>query len=105
MRDLSLTLGALGSETRKEFYENKYESSDPFSNVPPYQFGTHYSSPGVVFNFLIRISPYTEAAKSLQGGRFDLSDRLFNSVKVCWNSVTTEISDVRELLPEFFYLP
>ena len=73
--------------------------------MPPYQYGTHYSSPGVVFNFLVRLSPYTEAARTLQGGRFDLSDRLFSPIKVCWHSVTTEVSDVRELLPEFYYLP
>jgi hypothetical protein len=79
--------------------------NDPFSDVPIYQYGTHYSSPGVIFNFLVRLSPYTEAARTLQGGRFDLSDRIFSSLKICWHSVTTEVSDVRELVPEFYYLP
>lgn len=86
-RDLSKTLGALGSHSRREFYEHKVDSIDPFNNVPPYQYGTHYSSPGVVFNFLIRINPYTQAGRTLQGGKFDLSDRLFSSIKVCWHSV------------------
>ena len=94
-RDLSKTLGALGSESRREFYVKKADATDSFSDVPPYQYGTHYSSPGVVFNFLVRLSPYTEAARTLQGGRFDLSDRLFSSIKICWQSVTTEVSDVR----------
>lgn len=59
----------------------------------------------MVFNFLIRLQPYTEASRTLQGGKFDLSDRLFSSIRICWQSVTTEISDVRELVPEFYYLP
>ncbi len=87
-RDLSQTLGSLGSPARKEHYLSKTENSDPFGDAPPYQYGTHYSSPGMVFGFLVRLSPYSEAAKTLQGGRFDLSDRLFSSMKVCWHSVT-----------------
>jgi len=43
----------------------------------------------MVFNFLIRLQPYTEAGRTLQGGKFDLSDRLFSSVKICWDSVTS----------------
>ena len=80
-------------------YRSKTETIDPFDPVPPYQYGTHYSSPGMVFNFLIRLQPYTEASRTLQGGKFDLSDRLFSSIRICWQSVTTEISDVRELVP------
>jgi hypothetical protein len=98
-RDLSKTLGALGSQSRREFYENKTETVDPFNNDPPFQYGTHYSTPGALFNFFIRVSPYTEAARNLQGRKFDLSDRLFSSIKVCWYSVRNETSDVRELNP------
>ena len=53
----------------------------------------------------MRLQPYTEASRTLQGGKFDLPDRLFSSLRLCWNSVTSEVSDVRELTPEFFYLP
>jgi hypothetical protein len=89
LRDLTKSVGALGSEQRVQFYKAKLEATDPFDPVPPYQFGTHYSSPGVVFNFLVRLQPYTEASRNLQGGKFDLSDRLFSSVRVCWHSVTS----------------
>ena len=68
---------------------------DPFNPVPPYQYGTHYSSPGVVFNFMIRMSPYTEAGRTLQGGKFDIADRVFFSLHWAWRSATTEMSDVR----------
>lgn len=41
-----------------------------------------------------------------QGGSFDVADRMFHSVKNTWESASKEnMSDVRELTPEFFYLP
>lgn len=43
---------------------------------------------------------------SLQGGSFDVADRMFHSMKNAWESASREnMSDVRELTPEFFYLP
>lgn len=73
--------------------------------MPAFFFGTHYSSPGVVFNFLIRLSPFTEYLKNLQGGKYDIPDRLFASLVHAWRSAYSEVSDVRELVPEFYYLP
>lgn len=41
-----------------------------------------------------------------QGGHFDLADRMFNSVKEAWLSASKHnMADVKELIPEFFYLP
>lgn len=42
----------------------------------------------------------------LQGGSFDHADRLFFSIEKAWNSASKEnMSDVRELIPEFYYSP
>ena len=42
----------------------------------------------------------------LQGGHFDLADRMFHSIEEAWNSASkNNMADVRELIPEFFYLP
>lgn len=41
-----------------------------------------------------------------QGGHFDLPDRLFHSVKDSWlSSSESNMADIKELIPEFFYLP
>lgn len=41
----------------------------------------------------------------LQGG-FDIPERMFYSVKKEWESASRDnMGDVRELIPEFFYLP
>ena len=40
------------------------------------------------------------------GGHFDLADRMFHSLKEGWLSAARlNMADVKELIPEFFYLP
>lgn len=41
----------------------------------------------------------------LQGGKFDVPDRLFSSLADSFNNATREMSDVREVIPEFYYFP
>ena len=42
---------------------------------------------------------------SLQSGKFDHPNRLFHSVAQSWRNCQRDTSDVKELIPEFFYLP
>ena len=92
LRNLSLNIGSLGTTERLHLYQTKFSSPDPFisptTTTPPYHFGTHYSSPGVLFNYLIRLLPFTNCAKQLQGGKFDHPDRMFFSIPSTWDSVT-----------------
>jgi len=73
--------------------------------MPPFHFGTHYSTAGFVLWYLMRMEPYTSLHIHLQDGRFDKPDRLFQSVPACWEGCTTNASDVKELIPEFFDFP
>lgn len=74
--------------------------------APPFHYGTHYSSAMIVSSYLIRLQPFVQSYLLLQGGSFDHADRLFDSVGKAWLSASKEnMSDVRELTPEFFYLP
>ncbi|KAH8072878.1 hypothetical protein JL721_3528 [Aureococcus anophagefferens] len=70
-----------------------------------FMYGSHYSSAGVVLHFLVRLEPFTSLALELQGGHFDCPDRLFFDVAESWRGCTTSMSDVKELVPEFFYCP
>jgi len=75
-------------------------------NAPPFHYGTHYSSAMIVTSYLIRLQPFVQSYLLLQGGNFDHADRLFDSVGMTWLSASRDtMSDVRELTPEFFYLP
>ncbi|KAI8380254.1 hypothetical protein BD560DRAFT_323822 [Blakeslea trispora] len=105
-RDLTRPMGAQTAERRKEFsdrYRQWGETEDP---TPAFHYGTHYSSAMIVCSFLIRLEPFTQHYLKLQGGTFDHADRLFDSIGKAWDSASERnMGDVRELIPEFFYLP
>lgn len=69
------------------------------------RYGTHYSNIGAVLYYLIRLEPYTSYAMSVQGGKFDHADRLFHSIAETWRNCLNDFTDVKELTPEWFYLP
>lgn len=105
-RDLSKPMGAQSAK-RAEQFKSRYEAllalDEPFS--PPFHYGTHFSSAMIVTSYLIRLKPYVQSYLVLQGGKFDLPERLFNSVNKAWISASRDnTTDVRELIPEFFYL-
>ena len=104
-RDLSLPVGALNPVRLKQFIERfKQLESDPDASMPAFHYGSHYSSAAVVLFFLIRLEPFTNLSRQLQGGKFDHPDRLFSNIAQTWNAVLESTADVKELIPEFFYL-
>jgi len=86
-------------------YFRRYENwEDP--DIPRFHYGSHYSSAGIVLFYLIRLPPFSWENKKLQGGGFDHADRLFSSLHDTWLSASQgNTADVKELIPEFFYLP
>ena len=103
-RDLSKPIGALNPQ-RLQRLLRRMRGLGEGGNVPPFLYGSHYSSLGVPIYFLIRTEPYTSYAVHLQNGRFDSPGRLFHSVAEAWNNVMKNDSDVKELIPEFFCQP
>ncbi|KAL9647552.1 hypothetical protein ABK040_006908 [Willaertia magna] len=102
-RDLSKPVGALNEKRLKNILE-RYDAFQD-STIPKFHYGSHYSSVGVVLFYLLRLEPFTAYNIKLQGGAFDLPDRLFHSLPVTWENCMTSNSDVKELIPEFFYQP
>ena len=104
-RDLSKPMGAQTPDRLKQFKKRYQEWDDPSGETPPYHYGTHYSSAMIVASYLVRLEPFTQIFLRLQGGHFDLADRMFHSVKDNWLSASkNNMADVKELIPEFFYL-
>lgn len=102
-RDLSKPIGAL-NPARLQQAIDRYECfMDPV--IPKFHYGSHYSSVGTVVYYLLRLEPYTEYNIGMQGGQFDLPDRMFHSLPVTFNNCMTSLADVKELIPEFFYCP
>ncbi|XP_025205562.1 neurobeachin isoform X5 [Melanaphis sacchari] len=102
-RDLSKPIGAL-NPSRKAYFEERYGSWENES-IPPFHYGTHYSTAAFVLNWLIRIEPFTTMFLALQGGKFDHPNRLFSSIALSWKNCQRDTSDVKELIPELFFLP
>ncbi|KAK9040542.1 hypothetical protein V6N11_015690 [Hibiscus sabdariffa] len=102
-RDLSKPVGALNPERLKKFQERYASFDDPL--IPKFHYGSHYSSAGTVLYYLVRVEPFTTLSIQLQGGKFDHADRMFFDVGATWNGVLEDMSDVKELVPELFYLP
>lgn len=109
-RDLSKPMGALGTNRAAQFRE-RYSAmctdmAHSAMDTPAFHYGTHYSCSAYIVNYLIRLEPFTTLAKELQGGCFDHADRLFRSIASSWESASSDnLQDVRELIPEFFFLP
>ncbi|KAE8880642.1 BEACH domain-containing protein [Phytophthora fragariae] len=96
-------MGAL-EPTRLKFFVDRYNAfEDP--DIPKFMYGTHYSNIGSVLYYLIRLEPFTSYALSIQGGKFDHADRLFHSIAETWHNCLTDYTDLKELTPEWFYLP
>jgi hypothetical protein len=106
-RDLTKPMGAQHISRQMDFidrYKTFADMSD--QNTPPFHYGTHYSSAMIVTSYLIRLQPFVQSYLLLQGGHFDHPDRLFYSIEKAWMSASKDnMTDVRELIPEFFYLP
>eukprot|EP00250_Pteridium_aquilinum_P018006 c23891_g1_i1 orf=987-11852(-) len=103
-RQLDKPMGALTREREEEF-RRRFESWDD-PEIPSFHYGSHYSSAGTVLFYLIRLPPFSGENQKLQGGQFDHADRLFNSIRDTWISASQgNTADVKELIPEFFYLP
>ncbi|XP_054153239.1 neurobeachin-like isoform X2 [Oppia nitens] len=104
-RDLSKPIGALNSDRRSEFIE-RFNSWDNSNNVPAFHYGTHYSTAAFTLGWLIRLQPFYSTYLSLQDGRLEDESRLFTSVRDAWiASLMGGQQNVKELIPEFFYLP
>ena len=69
-----------------------------------YLFNIHYSNPAFIFNYLLRVLPYSFLAVEFQGDNFDNSNRLFYSVEKALTSTLSLKSDLREMIPELFYM-
>jgi Beige/BEACH domain len=69
-------------------------------------YGSHYSTMmGVVLHFLVRLQPFASLHREMQSGHFDVPDRLFSSIPRSFKHNTTQLSEVKELTPEWFTTP
>ncbi|XP_064409758.1 protein FAN isoform X2 [Latimeria chalumnae] len=94
-RDLSKPIGALSKERLERLLIRYREMPGP-----KFMYGSHYSSPGYVLFYLVRIAP--EYMLCVQNGKYDHADRMFNSISETWRNCLEGATDFKELIPEFY---
>jgi WD40 repeat protein len=90
---------------RKKNFLTTYKLTKQDENMAPYIFGCNYSNPTYVCNYLIRLFPFTQICIEIQGTGFDTPRRLFTSIEKSFKNAISASTDVREIIPEFFYFP
>ncbi|TSK49672.1 Neurobeachin [Bagarius yarrelli] len=95
-------IGALNPK-RAVFFAERYEAWD--DEAPPCHYSTHYSSAASTLHWLVRIEPFTTFFLSSNGNRFHHPNRTFSGILRSWRNCQRDTSDVKELIPEFYYLP
>ena len=104
-RDLSKPIGVQNPKHVAEV-KNKFEQfEDPSGTVAKFHYGTHYSNSAMVLHYLVRVEPFTSLHIDLQSARFDVADRQFHSIPQTWKNLFSNVNDVKELIPEFYYFP
>ncbi|XP_072302011.1 neurobeachin a isoform X25 [Eucyclogobius newberryi] len=102
-RDLSKPIGALNPK-RAAFYAERYETWDDDS-VPPHHYTTLYSTAHSTLLWMLRIEPFTTFFLNANENKFDHPDRSFSGIGRSWRNCQRDTADVKELIPEFYYLP
>ena len=70
-RDLSKPVGAL-DEKRLQFFLERFDTMTADPDIPPFHYGSHYSSAGTVLFYLIRLEPFTAMNRALQVSRWNI---------------------------------
>ena len=102
-RNLEWPIGAQEEDHRQEIRAKYLQFQE--DSMTPFNYGSHYSSGGIVLHYLVRIEPYSTQARMLQSNSFDVADRLFISMENAWRSCSSRNGDVKELIPELYSFP
>ena len=122
-RDLTKPIGALTpdklDQSKAKYFEllSKSPNSSPFlrkddealehaendeaETEQAYMYMSHYSTPGIIFYYLLRKFP--SYLIRIQNDEFGgPPDRIFHNLNLTWQNCCKVISDNKELIPEFY---
>uniref|UniRef100_A0A8C5D403 Neurobeachin n=1 Tax=Gadus morhua TaxID=8049 RepID=A0A8C5D403_GADMO len=102
-RDLSKPIGALNPK-RAAFYAERYETWEE-EGTPPHHYTTLYSTADTTLGWMLRIEPFTTFFLNANENKFDHPERSFSGIGRSWRNCQRDTADVKELIPEFYYLP
>ncbi|KAK8847191.1 hypothetical protein M9Y10_019774 [Tritrichomonas musculus] len=95
-RDLSKPMGALDSQTLAELMKQRNEAGKS------YLYDNCYSYSSLVYDYLVRLEPFTTKHIDENDGKFAKPSEIFNSIDLAFQN---SMKKFNELIPEFFFLP
>ena len=108
-RDMSKHIGLQtineSSIERKKNILFSYNMNIDVNNEDLTLFNIFYSNPVFLSHYLVRVFPYSLLSIEFQGDGFDTPNRLFFSIENSLHNSLIQKSDLREMIPELFYLP
>ncbi|EAR86245.2 beige/BEACH domain protein (macronuclear) [Tetrahymena thermophila SB210] len=104
-RPLNQPIGAINRNRFLDHFYERFQHSSPKDRDTYFMYGTHYSNATIVLTLLMRMEPFAGLHFTQQSNKFDHADRLFHSIHDQWESGQLNSADVKELIPEFYYLP
>ena len=93
------------SKNRKDGFISDYYASLSEGEEDCYLFRLFYSTSIFVSLYLARVIPFCFLAIENQGDGFDNPNRQFFSINVATKNLFQDRSDLREFIPELYYLP
>ena len=102
IRRKDLFLKTITSNLDDDNESNSQNSNDNYNEL--FIFSIYYSNPAFLFNYLIRLFPYSFLSIEFQGDSFDDPNRLFFSIEKTLRSSLYVKSDLREMIPELYYM-
>jgi hypothetical protein len=70
VRDFTHNLAVLGSPKRLEHFNDRYETGNDFEE-DRYFIGSHYSNPGIILQYLVRLPPFLDGLIKFQSDKLD----------------------------------
>ncbi len=102
-RDFNYPIAAI-TRRKREDADEKLNALVREEGFQHFQFGSHYLPARAVLGYTFRLEPFTSLLIKYEEGQ-DSASRMFHCIEKTWENVSSDISDNRELIPEFFYSP
>ena len=72
------------------------------NNEKPYMYLSHYSTPGIVYYYLLRQFP-SQILKIQNESVGGPPDKIFHDINISWQNVLQSLPDNKEVIPEFYF--
>lgn len=104
-RELKKPFGLIFDNERAAAYQEHYRGMIKDKEPHPFFFGTYISNVSSVLQYLMRLEPVSKSWKGFYGRVHESPERIFHSLVKHYQSITTTSQDIKESIPEFYYLP